>query len=130
MGVKIVIVDAEPVVRRVVAAILQKEGYEVIDTGDPVRAAEIVTTVSPSLIITNVSLPGISGHEAMKLFKRHAPDIPVLMLSGLPDVELIQEWRGRDGFAVFPKPFKVDELTKAVREMLAQNPVPDKKTNS
>jgi FixJ family two-component response regulator len=45
----------------------------------------MIESVPPALIITNVSLPGISGHDAMRMFKEHAPDVPVMMIAGLPD---------------------------------------------
>jgi DNA-binding response OmpR family regulator len=118
VGRKIIIVDAEPVVRTTVAAILETEGYEVMQAEDPLAVVEIIESDPPALIITNVSLPGISGHDAMRLYKRHSPDVPVLMISGLPDTVVIEQWRSEPGFAVFPKPFTASDLSAKVREMM------------
>jgi DNA-binding response OmpR family regulator len=118
VGKKIIIVDAEPVVRKTVAAILETEGYEVTQAEDPLAVVEIIESDPPALIITNVSLPGISGHDAMRLYKRHSPEVPVLMISGLPDADIIDQWRSEPGFAVFPKPFTASDLSAKVREMM------------
>src|SRR5436305_419572 len=58
----IVVLDAEPVVRSAVVEILQHDGYEVLPTDDPDAIIQIVKSHRPALVITNVALPGISGH--------------------------------------------------------------------
>jgi DNA-binding NtrC family response regulator len=119
MARTIVVVDAEPVVRDVVQNILRREGYEVIGTGDPKAALQVIKSAHPSLVITNVNLPGITGHDAMRMFKEGCPGVPVLMLSGLPDSSVIRQWIAEDGFDTFPKPFSASQLTAKVREVLA-----------
>jgi CheY-like chemotaxis protein len=97
---------------------LTSDGYDVTQTDDPMAVLEIVKAGRPALIITNVSLPGITGHEAMKIFKLYAPDVPILMISGLPDAEVIRQWKQEPGFGVFPKPFTAFDLRARVREMI------------
>ena len=119
MGAKIVIVDAEPIVRDTIASILKADGYEVTQTDNPMAVIELIKTDPPALIITNVALPGITGHDAMRLFKQCSPNTPVLMVPGVPQSDLIAEWKGRDGFDIFPKPFQAGDLRVKVREMLS-----------
>ena len=71
------------------------------------------------LLITNINLPGMSGHDAMSLFKRACPGLPVLMLSGLPDSDVIQKWMSEDGFDAFPKPFSARQFADKVRQIMA-----------
>jgi DNA-binding NtrC family response regulator len=122
MAKRIVVVDAEPVVRSVVVEILQKDGYEVLPTDNPDAVVDLLKGEQPALVITNVTLPGISGHDAMLKFKRYCPDVPVLMISGLPDVDIIQKWQAQDGFSAFPKPFTPQQLKAKVREMIGSDP--------
>jgi DNA-binding response OmpR family regulator len=72
----------------------------------------------PDLILTNVFLPGITGHDAMKLLKETCPGVPILMVSGLPDSPTIQDWIREVGFDAFPKPFTPQALLARVEEML------------
>jgi DNA-binding response OmpR family regulator len=118
VATRIVIVDAAPDVRKIVATIIEKDGYEVTQTDDPKTVVEIVKEAPPALIITNVTLPGMSGHEAMQIFRQHAPGVPVLMIPGLPDEGVIREWGREPGFEIFPKPFRAADLRAKVREMI------------
>jgi two-component system nitrogen regulation response regulator NtrX len=115
----IVVLDAEEVVRKVVTSILEKAGYSVTATADLRSAIEICKTAPPELILTNVYLPGISGHEAMKLLKEYCPKVPVLMVSGLPDSAVIRDWLEQDGFDIFPKPFTSQTLLAKVEEVVS-----------
>ena len=115
----ILVVDAEPNVRSVIRTILERDGYHILDFADVQSALISIRKTRPALILTNVYLPGITGHEAMKLFKLQCPDVPVMMVSGLPDSEVIQQWAGQAGFDVFPKPFTAGELIDKVRRTLA-----------
>ena len=118
MRKRIVIVDAEPEVRKIVATIIESDGYEVTQTDDPKAVVELVKEAPPALIITNVALRGMSGHEAMQMFKQHAPGVPILMIPGLPDQGVIREWGREPGFEIFPKPFRAADLRAKVREMI------------
>jgi DNA-binding response OmpR family regulator len=118
MPARIVVLDAEPVVRGVVADILSRGGYSVEPTDTVQAALKIVHIAPPDLVLTNVYLPGVTGHEAMRLIKEACPHMPVLMMSGLPDAEVIRQWAGQDGFDTFPKPFTAEELLAKVRAML------------
>ena len=120
MSARIVVLDAEPVVRTVVTSILERGGYAAEGVESFEAAVEIIKSAPPDLVLTNVYLPGITGREAMRLLKGMCPALPVLMVSGLPDEDVIQEWAGADGFDTFPKPFKPQELLDKVRVMLAR----------
>lgn len=118
MRQKIVVLDGEDVIRTVVKAILEKSGYSVTATADLRSVVDLCKSDPPDLILTNVYLPGITGHEAMKLLKEYCPDIPVLMVSGLPDSGVVQDWAKQDGFDVFPKPFTQQDLLSKVHQMM------------
>jgi DNA-binding NtrC family response regulator len=120
IGKQLVVIDAEPVVRSVVKDILESKGYSVTVTDDVEFAIQLCKANSPDLVLTNVFLPGITGHDAMKMLKESCPNIPVLMISGLPDSDTVQEWIKQDGFDAFPKPFRPNDLIVKVDEMMAK----------
>src|SRR5690349_24836516 len=96
MSVRIVVLDSEPVVAGVMENILKTAGYAVEVVGTVQAATEIIRAAPPDLVITNVYLPGVTGHEAMRILKSMRPNLPVLMVSGLPDADIIREWAGRE----------------------------------
>jgi CheY-like chemotaxis protein len=115
----IVIIDSEPVVRNVMSEILRRAGYQVNATGEPDAAFEMMRQLRPDLVITNVFLRGLRGHDAMERLRSEFPGIRVLMVSGLPDDDVIRAWSNKDGFDTFPKPFTAEALKQKVREVLA-----------
>ncbi len=117
-GRTIVVIDSEPTVRSVIKSILERAGYSVHTTEDFGRATQIICEAKPDLVLTNVFLQGISGHDAMHVLRRDFPEIPILMVSGLPDASIIQQWRGEAHFDTFPKPFTQSALLNKVAEIL------------
>jgi len=115
---RILILDAEPLVRSVVAEILKKGGYTVEQAATVPAALDLVKNMDTDLLMTNVYMPGITGREAVQMFKKAYPDLPVLIVSGLPDSDVIQEWTGKVGFDTFPKPFAAQELLDKVHSIL------------
>jgi two-component system nitrogen regulation response regulator NtrX len=115
----IVVIDSEPTVRAVVCSILESGGYSVRGTGEFPEGLEMLRSEPPDLVVTNVFLREISGHDAMKVIRLDFPELPVLMVSGLPDEKVIADWMGEAGFHVFPKPFTSDALLERVRQILS-----------
>jgi DNA-binding NtrC family response regulator len=115
----IVVIDSEETVRTVMTAILRRGGYDVRATGEFRSALEWLRESPPDLVITNVFLRGIAGHEAMLKLHTEFPKLPVLMVSGLPDEDAIHEWVGETRFDIFPKPFRSLTLLEKVSQMIA-----------
>jgi len=114
----IVVLDAEPVVRSVITKILQREGYTVLPVSDLDSAADAVRHCTPDLLITNLYLPGTTGHEAARLLRKTCPNIRVLMVAGLPDDRSVCDRAEDEDFDLFPKPFAADDLAAKVRDAL------------
>lgn len=115
---RIVVIDAEPIVRTVLTSILERHGYSVKAVGEFPEALRVLRDKPPDLVITNVFLRGITGREAMKAIRQEFPALPVLMVSGLPDQDVIEKWEREPGFDIFPKPFASESLVQKVRQVL------------
>ena len=115
---RILIVDAEPLVRSVVTAILTRGGYTVEEAATVPAALDVVKNKQTDLLLTNVYLPGITGREAVKMFKEICPDLPVLIVSGLPDSDVLDAVTRKAGIDTFPKPFAAQELLDKVHSIL------------
>ncbi len=91
--------------RYVIKRILERAGHSVCDTGDFSVAVSMLRNMMVDLVLTNVFLKNIPGHEAMKRLRVEFPNLRVLMVSGLPQADAIAAWEGEPRFAIFPKPF-------------------------
>src|ERR1700735_1972442 len=78
----VLVVDDESVIAETVAAILSRSGYAATTAFDAPEALEIALLSPPELLITDVSLPGMSGIELAITIRRIFPDCKVLLFSG------------------------------------------------
>ncbi len=115
---QILLIDSEHTVRSVVGRILESAGHSVRATGEFREALQMLHKSPADLVVTNVYLNGITGHDAMHCLREEFPTTRVLMVSGLPDEKSIAEWAGESRFDIFPKPFRPNSLVEKVEQML------------
>jgi len=89
-GKSILVLDSEPLVCSVISTILTREGYTVRTCGNFKDAVNAVESSPPDLLLTNVYIPGTTGHDAAKRLRHACPQMRVLMVAGLPDDERIR----------------------------------------
>jgi len=106
-------------VRTVIREILQREGYVVRATGDLGIAVDMVRETPPDLLIIDIYVADISGHDAAVYLCKKNPHMHVLMVAGVPDDQRMQARTTDAGFMVFPEPFPPAELVVKVKEILA-----------
>ena len=80
---KILVVDDDPSILRLLAHILEHEGYDVITTSNGIKGLQITQKELPDLVILDVMLPGLDGFEVCHRLRKQpsTAQIPVLMLS-------------------------------------------------
>jgi two-component system KDP operon response regulator KdpE len=117
---RILIVDDEPQILRVLRTSLGSVGYEVRAAEDGVAALEAIQQWCPDLVITDLSMPRMNGSElcsAIREFSR----VPIIVLSvrgeDRPKVDALD--RGADDYVT--KPFSIQELMARVRAHLRRN---------
>ncbi len=117
---KILIVEDEPDIRKLVHYNLAQERYKVIEAEDGEQALRVVQRDKPNLVILDLMLPGLSGMEICKLLRERADTakLPILMLTakaGEADRVVGLEMGADDYIA---KPFSPRELVARVRAIL------------
>ncbi len=113
-GLRLLIVDDEPMVRTVTTKLLQMRGHDVRDVdGGPAALAALAADPGYDLVITDLSMPVMSGRELAAAIRQRHPGLPVLLLTGDTDAEV----EGSDVAAVVKKPFQIDALDATVRRV-------------
>jgi two-component system, cell cycle sensor histidine kinase and response regulator CckA len=105
-------------VREIVHRILDRHGYRVIvaASGDEAVALATAQPLAVDLLLTDAVMPGMSGPTlAMTMIGRY-PALKVLVISGFTDHPLLTSTTTR--FRLLAKPFRPDDLLRAVREQL------------
>ena len=115
---RILVVEDDEQVRKMLIRSLQAKGYEVLDASHAKDALALAQQPQIDLLVTDVIMPGLNGRElAAKVAELH-PKIAVLYVSGYSDDILTQQGILDDGLKLLKKPFQLDVLTKLVRELL------------
>lgn len=125
----ILVVEDDHAVQRALKRLFEAEGYAVQAVADGSLAVEMFRTSVPSAVVLDLRLPGIPGREVCSELKKHAPTVPIIVLSAASDVSdkvLLLEL-GADDYVT--KPFSPRELLARVRAALRRTtrPTPTEK---
>src|SRR5262245_40475186 len=116
----ILVVDDEPDVRKLVAAMASQAGYSVITADSGEHAVAIFKSLKQpvTLLITDVVQPGMSGPMLADKLVAMQPDLKVLYMSGYDNTMVVQKYVVERGHALLPKPFSTEEFHAKMRELL------------
>ena len=124
---RVLIVDDEPDVRKVVRMTLTKAGYDVIKAEDGEKAiAAIKEGENPLLldvIISDIRMPKINGVEALNYFQQQWPSVPLIVLTGFPDMEMATGFLKQGIVDYLVKPVEKEKLTASVAKAIAQREI-------
>jgi len=118
----ILLVEDEENVRKLTLCILERHGYKVLSARDGDDALLICEQFKDPihLMLTDVVMPRMSGHDLAKHLKSSRPKMKVLYMSGYTDNTIVLHGVLMEGVDFIQKPFTVDALTKKIREVLKQ----------
>lgn len=88
MDRKLLIVDDEEGIRKVMGIFLADMGYEVHSAENGEEALRIFSEVKPPIVLTDIKMPGMDGIELLKRLKSESPDTEVIMITGHGDINL------------------------------------------
>ncbi|MDH6256653.1 response regulator transcription factor [Bradyrhizobium sp. BR13661] len=115
--IKVLVVDDEPPIRKLLRMGLTTQGYEILEASNGKIALEKLTE-EPALIILDLGLPDIQGHELLRTIRARNEAVPIVVLSSRGDeagkVQALD--LGADDYLT--KPFGMDELLARLRAAL------------
>jgi DNA-binding response OmpR family regulator len=117
---KILVVDDDPVVRRIVLELLNNR-YTVILASTGVQLPDLLQRHKPSLVILDVMLPWVNGFELCRIIKtqEQGHETPVLFLTSCKEKEDLMTGREVGAAGYLTKPFYAKDLYKEVERLLA-----------
>jgi signal transduction histidine kinase len=117
---KILVVEDEPALRKLCAAILRHANYEVTAAANGGEALLLVEEgeLRPDLVITDVVMPGMSGKVLVDRLKKVLPGLKVLYMSGYTDNAIVHHGVLDSGTPFIQKPFGRGDLERKIRALL------------
>ena len=120
---KILVVDDEEEVRKTIRLQLSGTGLEVVEAEDGKKGIETLdaeNAITVDAILCDVRMPNINGIEAIAYFRREYPHIPVIVLTGYPDVKLAVEFMKEGVVEYLVKPVEKEKLVEVVMKAISQ----------
>jgi two-component system KDP operon response regulator KdpE len=115
--VKVLVIDDEPPIRKLLRMGLSTQGYEMLEAPSGKVALELLAQ-NPALVILDLGLPDIAGHELLRTIRSRNESVPIVVLSSREDeagkVQALD--LGADDYIT--KPFGMDELLARLRAAL------------
>jgi PAS domain S-box-containing protein len=121
-GETILVVEDEEAVRTLARRTLEETGYHVVEAANGRAGLELIVSAEVDLVLCDVILPEMSGHELGRRVSAVRPDIPVLYMSGYPGLEVVERGLIAYDAPFIEKPFTADGLANSVRSLLNQDP--------
>jgi len=120
----ILVVDDEPEVRKLVAAIIGSLGYSVLtaDSGEHALSLFDRFTGRIDLLVTDVVSPGMSGPLLAERMSARQPDLKVLYMSGYDRSHVVQAYVLDRGCHLLTKPFTASQLAEEVKALVSGTP--------
>jgi CheY-like chemotaxis protein len=117
----VLVVEDEPSVRNLVRRSLEGVGLTVLEAENGRQALELVATLQepPSLVLSDVIMPGLNGRELSEALSLTQPDLPVLFMSGYTGDDVLARSLLPATAPFIQKPFAPEELVARVRMLLA-----------
>jgi DNA-binding response OmpR family regulator len=121
MSARIVVVDDEPDIRRLICFTLRRRGYDVVEDAAGDTGLETIRHVMPDLVVLDVMLPGLSGVQVAAALRSDeaTAHIPVLLVSANGQSADIAKGLAAGAKAYLVKPFAPQELARTVESLLA-----------
>ncbi len=110
----VLIVDDEVNIRRVLAAMLKREGYEVTTAADGEQALAVLQKTPVHVVVTDLVMPRMGGMELLRRVALDFPDVPVIVITAHGSVDSAVAALKAGAFDYITKPFEQDELKNVI----------------
>ena len=118
---KILVIDDEPDILKLISKILEKAGYKVMTAENGRLADKLFNEYLFDLVITDIVMPQKEGLEIILQLRENSPDTKILAISGggkIEPAEYLDAARSAGAHAIVKKPFEISHLLNKVEQLL------------
>jgi CheY-like chemotaxis protein len=116
--VKVFVVDDEPMLLDLAAAILQPQGFKVWTFRDPQLALEEFPVIQPEILVTDYAMGGMTGMDLVAQCRRINPKQKIILLSGTVDEDVYADATHKPDYFL-AKPYQVHQFVELIQKLAA-----------
>ena len=121
---RVLVVDDEENIRKLVRMSLTKAGYDVEEAENGEEAEKIIQAKDNPLmvdvILCDIRMPKVNGIEAIAFFQKQFPSVPIVVITGFPDTEMAVNLLKQGVMDYVPKPIDNEKLLEVVSKAMAK----------
>jgi len=123
---KVLLAEDDTEMRRLMARVLEKDGYEVVEAKDGIELLDRIESMVRAgrhhrfLVVSDIRMPGLSGMDVLAALRCAKWYGPVVLVTAFPDDDTLDEATQLGVSALLDKPFQTEALLQAVREARAR----------
>ena len=117
----VLVIDDEEIVRNLARQTLEHYGYRVLLAEEGARGVEALGREADSIdcVVLDLTMPVMSGEEALPRLKALRPEVPVILSSGFSEAEAVRRFAGKGLAAFIQKPYRAADLAVKVKDAMA-----------
>ncbi|MGP8330250.1 MAG: sigma 54-interacting transcriptional regulator [Methanosarcinaceae archaeon] len=112
---KVLLIDDEAGIRKLLSISLRSEGYDVITAKNGKSGIELFEQEAPSIVLTDIKMPGIDGIDVLRRIKEINPETEVIVITGHGDIKLAVKSLQLDASDFITKPISKEALSVALK---------------
>ena len=117
-GANILVVDDEETIRSLFKKTLEELGHRVVDAETGLKGLELIKQQDFAMVFLDLKMPGIDGAEFFRQIKTIRPQLPVIIITGYPDSNIMARALAQAPFGLMNKPFDESDIIAAVNTFL------------
>ena len=118
---RIIVIDDQEPIRRIVRRALEQAGHEVLDASDGEMGLELLGRHAVDAVLSDIFMPGVDGIQTLRQIRKQFPQVKVIVMSGGDSTGLLDLRRDAEllgAVKTLPKPFTTHEIVSIVNSVL------------
>ena len=112
------IVDAEPRLRQVMAHLMRGDGFQCVEAANGIEAMMLLETTPAILVLSDLRMPKMDGKELLRAIRARFPDVAVVMITAVADVEMAVSCLALGAADYVVKPYQLEDVRARVSQAL------------
>lgn len=118
---RVIVIDDQEPIRRIVRSALERAGHEVLEAGDGELGLQLLERHAADVVVSDIFMPGMDGIQMLRQIRKQFPDVKVIVMSGGDSTGMLDLRRDAELLGAvksLPKPFTTHEIVAIVNSVL------------